>query len=642
MRIGVELLSGEKQWVTVEADATVESVVSKLSLATDSANTGSFTGQGRSIALHFGEKTLSAASALHTYGIKDESTLHELADDTRSKSDHTADAGAGAREDEPDAVTVDSASGGGGGGGGQEHKSNETGALTLVAPAMMVSCIFNRNWSDLSVDEQTHAVVEIGEAVKTSQCEAGVMLARLIQAHRDGFLPVPALISLTAAVSCAQTTATGAAVKQHVTRSTSTITDRIYKLLCARERKGTGINQQDFLNDLFRVGREDSESTERTLLLEYCVFDNEHPTAPELAAARNRIVAVLRKMKRKLIDVHTGSNRRDSVITVPVEKRDRAGGGISSTSKSKDGGGKSSSNSKKDRRAGDGTKSPDCQEDGSAPKKRKQNPLATRPAISSEDESDDCSDDDHDDVSGGGGNHLTDLVRSSVPADGVSDFLHKDELVEVMDCHHPRNWYQAVVHTAEEDSRVTGSVSGAVTLMWHFPGQPSATEYQSDGKRYIAERLYETEAPLPFFSGDAYTISCAQNGKKYAVFRLTNGSFPTAVTDSVVASFAQLCCLWAKNLNNETKPFFPRDWVTTVSITREGPAFCKNKQQSDQEQRVQGIREDIHEEFCCSEKNGRGAVARYEWNDSIDSDDGASRMSKEDWTAFSRSSECSL
>ena len=363
MRIGVELLSGEKQWVTVEADATVESVVSKLSLATDSANTGSFTGQGTSIALRFGEKTLSAASALQTYGIKDDSTLHELADDTRSKSDHTAGAGAGARQDEPDAVTVDSASGGGGGGGGQEHKTSETGTLTVVSPAMMVSCIFNRNWSELSVDEQTHAVAEIGEAVKTSQCEAGVMLARLIQAHRDGFLPVSAMISLTAAVSCAQTTATGAAVKQHVTRSTSTITDRIYKLLCAREKKGTGINQQDFLNDLFRVGREDSESTERTLLVEYCVFDNEHPTAPELAAARSRIVAVLRKMKRtNLIDVNTASNPRESVITVPVEKRDRAGGGISSTSKSKDGGGKSSSNSKKDRRAGDGTKSPDCQE----------------------------------------------------------------------------------------------------------------------------------------------------------------------------------------------------------------------------------------------------------------------------------------
>ena len=161
--------------------------------------------------------------------------------------------------------------------------------------------------------------------------------------------------------------------------------------------------ENDFLNDLFQVGREDSESTERTLLLEYCVFDNEHPTAPELAAARTKIVAVLRKMKsgkRKLIDVHTGSNRRDSVITVPVEKRDRAGGGISSTSKSKDGGGKSSSNSKKDRRAGDGTKSPDFQQGRSAPKKRKQNPLAPRRAISSEDESDDCSDDDHDDVSG--------------------------------------------------------------------------------------------------------------------------------------------------------------------------------------------------------------------------------------------------
>jgi hypothetical protein len=47
-----------------------------------------------------------------------------------------------------------------------------------------------------------------------------------------------------------------------------------------------------------------------------------------------------------------------------------------------------------------------------------------------------------------------------------------------------------VVHTAELDSRLTGSVSGAVTLMWHFPGQPSATEFQSDGKRYIAERLW--------------------------------------------------------------------------------------------------------------------------------------------------------
>ena len=518
MRICVELLNGPKQYVTVEADATVESVVSKLSLATDSAHAGSFTGQGRSIPLRFEDTTLSAASTLQTYGIKDDSTLHELADDTRSKSDHTAGAGAGARQDHPDAVTVDSASGGGGGGGGQEHKSNETGALTLVAPAMMVSCIFNRKWSDLSVDEQTHAVVEIGEAVKTSQCEAGVMLARLIQAHRDGFLPVAAMISLTAAVSCAQTTATGAAVKQHVTRSTSTITDRIYKLLCARAKKGTGINQQDFLNDLFRVGKEDSESTERTLLVEYCVFDNEHPTAPELAAARNKIVAVLRKMKRKLIDVHTASNPRDSVITVPVEKRDRAGGGISSISKSKDGGGKSRSNPKKDRRAGDGTKSPDCQEDGSAPKKRKQNSLAPKRAISS----DDCSDDGRVDVSGGGGgNHLTDL-----PPDGVSDFLHKDDLVEVMDCYPPASWYRAVVHTAELDSRLTGSVSGAVTLMWHFPGQPSATEFQSDGKRYIAERLYETEAPLPFFAGDAYTLSCAENGKKYAVFRLTNGSFP--------------------------------------------------------------------------------------------------------------------
>ena len=138
------------------------------------------------------------------------------------------------------------------------------------------------------MDEQTYAVVEIGEAVKTSQCAAGVMLARLAQANREGFLPVPALMALTTAVACAQTTATGAAVKQHVTRSTSTITDRIYKLLCARAKKGTGINFNDFLTDLFRVGKEDSESTERTLLLEYCVFDNEHPTAPELVAATIR------------------------------------------------------------------------------------------------------------------------------------------------------------------------------------------------------------------------------------------------------------------------------------------------------------------------------------------------------------------
>jgi hypothetical protein len=94
MKICVELLSGQKQWVTVEAADTVERAVSKLSLSTDAANTGSSTGQGRSILLRFGEKTLSAASALQTYGIKDDSTLHELADDT---------------------VTVDSASGGGGG-----------------------------------------------------------------------------------------------------------------------------------------------------------------------------------------------------------------------------------------------------------------------------------------------------------------------------------------------------------------------------------------------------------------------------------------------------------------------------------------------------------------------------------------------
>ena len=64
MRICVELLSGQKQWVTVEADDTVESVVSKLALDTDSAHAASFTGQGRSIPLRFADTTLSAASAL--------------------------------------------------------------------------------------------------------------------------------------------------------------------------------------------------------------------------------------------------------------------------------------------------------------------------------------------------------------------------------------------------------------------------------------------------------------------------------------------------------------------------------------------------------------------------------------------------
>ena len=359
--------------------------------------------------------------------------------------------------DDTDAVTVDSASGGGGGGGGgQEDKSNETDALAIVAPAMMVSCIFQRKWSELSASERTHAVVEIGEAVKTSQCEAGVMLAQLERAYHEGFLPVPALISLTSAVSCAQTAATGTAVKQHVTRATSTITERIYKLLCAQAEPGTAINQHDFLNGLFRVGEEETESVERTVLVEYVVFDSDHPTVQELAAARKNITAVLRKMKAKgLIDGHTASNATNSVITVRVEKRDRAGGGTSSISNSKDGGGKSSSNSKKDSRAGDGTRRPVLQEDRAAPKKLKPNTPKPARAISSEDEDDDGSgdgainsEDETDDGSGGGGNQ-----QLQPPSDGVSDFLAKDDYIEVMDCSVPASWYSAMVHKVEVDSK---------------------------------------------------------------------------------------------------------------------------------------------------------------------------------------------
>ena len=221
-----------------------------------------------------------------------------------------------------DKAVVDAS--GGGGGGGQEDKANETGAITVVAPAMMM--ILNTNWSELSEVDQSNAVIQIGEAVQTSQCESSVMLAQLARANAQGLLPAPALVALTAAVSCAQTKATGLAVKQHVTRTSVSITDRLYKLLCARGTPGTGINQYDFVTDIFEVGTADPESIEQTLVLEYCVIDSEHPTDKELSSARIKIGAVLRKMKGRLIEVVSAPNSRNSVITVLVAKRDRAGG----------------------------------------------------------------------------------------------------------------------------------------------------------------------------------------------------------------------------------------------------------------------------------------------------------------------------
>ena len=103
------------------------------------------------------------------------------------------------------------------------------------------------------------------------------------------------------------------------------------------------------------------------------------------------------------------------------------------------------------------------------------------------------------DGSGGGGNQ-----QLQPPSDGVSDFLAKDDYIEVMDCSVPASWYSAMVHKGEVDSKKK-TAERTVTLLGHFDDEPTATEWRSDGKKYTAERLSETQAALPFFAGDAYT-----------------------------------------------------------------------------------------------------------------------------------------
>jgi hypothetical protein len=258
--------------------------------------------------------------------------------------------------------------------------------------------------------ERTSAVIKIGEEVKNSKCESSVMLAELAQATEEGLLSANALTALTAAVSCAQTAATGISVKQHVTRSTASISERLYMLLCARGKAGTGINQYQFLTDIFTVGKQDPESIERTLLLEYCTFDREHPTADELTSARSKLGAILRKMKQGTdVQVEKGKSARDTVITVlAVEKDHRAGGGT-----------KQSSKSKVDHRAGGGTKSSAKSQrvrvdkrKQSPPPKGSNPPLDGIRSVSTASDGDADSDDD----SRGGGNQKVQQKRQKAGA----------------------------------------------------------------------------------------------------------------------------------------------------------------------------------------------------------------------------------